>query len=53
MVIKGFGSVYIKRHKNKDGSCFESPALWIAFKHHGRWHAESSGTATLKKPLND
>ena len=26
MVIKGFGSVYVKRHKNKDGSWFESPA---------------------------
>ena len=31
MVIKGFGSVYTKRHKNKDGSWFVSPALWISF----------------------
>src|SRR4029077_16772111 len=44
MVIKGFGSVYTKRHKNKDGLCFISPHYWIAFKHHGRWAAESSGT---------
>ena len=51
MVIKGFGSVYTKRHKNKDGSWFESPALWIAFKHHGRWHAESSGTNNLEEAV--
>jgi integrase len=45
------GSVYTKRHKNKDGSWFISPALWISFKHHGRWHAESSGTNNLEEAV--
>src|SRR5215470_9040933 len=51
MVIKGFGSVYMKRHKHKDGSWFESPALWISFKYHGRWHAESSATNNLEEAV--
>src|SRR5262249_6320966 len=51
MVIKGFGSVYLKRHKHKDGSWFESPALWISFKYHGRWHAESSGTNNVEEAV--
>ena len=51
MIFKGFGSVYVKRHKNKDGSWFESPALWISFKYHGRWQAESSGTNNLEEAV--
>src|SRR5262245_57119547 len=51
MIVKGFGSVYVKRHKNKDGSWFESPALWISFKYHGRWQAESSGTNNIEEAV--
>src|SRR5262245_3073590 len=51
MIIKGFGSVYVKRHRNKDGSWFESPALWISFKYHGRWHAESSETNNFEEAV--
>lgn len=49
------GLIYRKGHwiTKPDGSkvWWESPALWIRFKHRGRYYSESSGTADLNEAI--